>query len=170
MDTASVVLSFLLQTASISSIGITHEHVNTAEVHCLAENVFFEARGEPKHGQYAVAHVTLNRVKHPSYPDTVCEVVGQKTKVRATGKTVCAFSWKCSGNRRISFKTRDGKENHRVIEQYKIALTVAIKTLYGKAADASKGAISFHNPHVSAPGWASRMRLTTKIGNHAFYR
>lgn len=170
MDTASVVLTFLLQTASISSIGITHEHVNAAEIHCLAENVFFEARGEPKHGQYAVAHVTLNRVKHPSYPDTVCEVVGQKTKVRSTGKTVCAFSWKCNNNRRISFKTRDGKDNHRVIAQYTTALTVAIKTLYGKTADASKGAISFHNPRVSAPGWASRMRLTTRIGNHAFYR
>lgn len=40
---------------------------------CLALNVYFEARGEPIIGQYAVAHVTLNRVKENN--STVCKEV-----------------------------------------------------------------------------------------------
>ncbi|MCR4301881.1 MAG: cell wall hydrolase, partial [Sulfuricaulis sp.] len=45
---------------------------------CLALNVYFEARGEPSAGQFAVAEVTMNRVASGRYPDTVCGVVHQK--------------------------------------------------------------------------------------------
>jgi hypothetical protein len=45
---------------------------------CLARNVYFEARGEPVAGQYAVAEVTMNRRASRRFPNTVCEVVYQK--------------------------------------------------------------------------------------------
>jgi spore germination cell wall hydrolase CwlJ-like protein len=48
------------------------------ELGCLVENVYFEARGEDVLGQAAVAYVTLNRVRSPDYPDTICDVVWQK--------------------------------------------------------------------------------------------
>src|SRR5262245_29861041 len=41
-----------------------------AQLLCLAENVYYEARGEPMAGQYAVAEVTLNRLASPYYPKT----------------------------------------------------------------------------------------------------
>ena len=44
---------------------------------CLAQNIYFEARSESQAGMIAVAQVTMNRVKHPRYPNTVCEVVKQ---------------------------------------------------------------------------------------------
>ena len=50
---------------------------------CLARNIYYEARGEPLAGQYAVAEVTMNRKASPFYPKTVCEVVYQRE----------AFSW-----------------------------------------------------------------------------
>ena len=45
------------------------------EFECLALNVYFEARGEPMTGKYAVAAVTLNRVVNPSFPGSICQVV-----------------------------------------------------------------------------------------------
>ena len=50
---------------------------------CLARNVYFEARGEPEAGQYAVAEVTMNRKVSGRYPNTVCGVVYERQ----------AFSW-----------------------------------------------------------------------------
>jgi N-acetylmuramoyl-L-alanine amidase len=44
----------------------------------MVQNVYHEARGEDALGQAAVAHVTLNRVRSPAYPDSVCSVVWQK--------------------------------------------------------------------------------------------
>lgn len=49
-----------------------------AELRCLAENVYYEGRGEPLDGQYAIAEVTVNRVAAPQFPDTVCGVVHDK--------------------------------------------------------------------------------------------
>ena len=47
------------------------------EVKCLAKNIYFEARNQSIQGMYAVADVTLNRVKDSRWPSTVCEVVKQ---------------------------------------------------------------------------------------------
>ena len=44
---------------------------------CLALNVYYEARSEPMDGQYAVAHVVLNRVADDSFPNDACKVVKQ---------------------------------------------------------------------------------------------
>ena len=45
---------------------------------CIALNVYYEARSEPLEGQYAVAHVVLNRVASPRFPDDACTVVQQR--------------------------------------------------------------------------------------------
>ena len=42
-----------------------------AEVECLAMNIYHEARSERTAGMWAVADVTINRVKSISYPNTV---------------------------------------------------------------------------------------------------
>ena len=54
---------------------------------CIALNVYYEARSEPLEGQYAVAHVVLNRVADDKFPDDACKVVKQGLeKDRNTGK------------------------------------------------------------------------------------
>ena len=75
----------VLATASVwvEKTGVRTEARRAAELRCLAENVYYESRGEPLVGQYAVAEVTMNRVASPEFPDSVCAVV------RAKG----AFSW-----------------------------------------------------------------------------
>ena len=51
-----------------------------AQIDCLALNIYREAGHEPEDGKLAVALVTMNRVKAPGFPDSVCKVVQQKTK------------------------------------------------------------------------------------------
>ena len=65
------------------------------EVKCLAQNIYWEARNQSIQGMYAVADVTLNRVKDKRWPSTVCEVVKQRKNER--GKWICQFSWYCDG-------------------------------------------------------------------------
>src|SRR5262249_58140344 len=60
---------------------------------CLAEAIYFEARGEAVRGQMAVAQVVLNRVFSEKYPNTVCGVVYQNAHRRLH----CQFTFACDG-------------------------------------------------------------------------
>ena len=44
---------------------------------CLADNIYFEARGEPEAGQFLVGFITLNRVRDSRWPNDICKVVYQ---------------------------------------------------------------------------------------------
>src|SRR5258706_5652330 len=63
------------------------------DLQCLAENVYFEARGEPLEGQYAVAEVTLNRTRSEHFPHTVCGVVHETRWNASRGRFIADFSW-----------------------------------------------------------------------------
>ena len=49
------------------------------QIECMAKNIYYEAGSEPYEGKLAVAQVTMNRTRNPSFPKSVCEVVKQKT-------------------------------------------------------------------------------------------
>ena len=68
------------------------------EVECLALNIYHEARNQPTAGKLAVAQVTLNRVKHDRFPNTICGVVYQGYYLNNNPiKHKCQFSWWCDG-------------------------------------------------------------------------
>ena len=115
---------------------------------CLARNVYFEARGEPLAGQYAVAEVTMNRKASRLYPRSVCEVVYQKS----------AFSWTDLG----VLPEPEG-------EEWKLAWKVAEAVYYGREAPKVKGALFYHATYVQ-PEWAKDKRPVARIGKHVFYR
>jgi len=69
----------LIATAFFFGLRAANEHQDhRRSLACLARNVYFEARGEPVAGQYAVAEVTMNRRASGRYSNTVCGVVYQK--------------------------------------------------------------------------------------------
>ena len=68
------------------------------DLECLALNIYREAGHEPFEGKVAVAQVTLNRVVDSRFPNTVCDVVYEKTAVYS--KVICQFSWYCDANHR----------------------------------------------------------------------
>lgn len=122
---------------------------------CLALNVYHEARGEPREGQAAVAHVVLNRMGHLAFPDTVCGVVLQGGEVRGR----CQFSWYCDG--------RPDRPLER--EAWEQAKTVAVSALLLGADDPTGGAVYYHTVDVW-PTWTARFTTTVAIGRHIFYR
>lgn len=120
---------------------------NTAEIDCLARNIYWEARGEGQRGMRAVAHVTMNRMESGKFRRTICGVVYQGGQ----------FTWtthKRSPNGHLWQTSRN------------IAANVYTEV---DDSDPTHGATYFHAGNVR-PSWASRFRKTVTIGNHAFYR
>ena len=126
-----------------------------AEWSCLAEALYFEARGESVKGQFAVAEVILNRVKSASYPDTVCGVVKQG----AGQKFQCQFSFVCDG----------APENISEPKAFERAGKVARVMLLSTPSQLTNGATHYHTSNVS-PSWARDFVKTASIGDHRFYR
>ena len=123
---------------------------------CLALNVYFEARGEPLTGKYAVASVTLNRVVSPAFPDSICKVVYQGA---GQGRRDCQFSWACD---RYTDRPRDASA-------WEIAKQVAYNTLFLDKPDPTDGALYFH-ASWARPSWSRTKVKVGRIGGHVFYR
>ncbi len=123
---------------------------------CLAEGIYFEARGEPVPGQAAVAQVILNRVRNPTYPNSICGVVYQNKNWRNR----CQFSFACDRIRdRVNDRTR-----------WEIAQHVAAETTAGRIWLPQVGSSTHYHATYVNPRWARKMKRVGKIGLHLFYR
>lgn len=116
----------------------------TAALLCLAMAVYHEARGEPLPGQVAVAHVVLNRVASPRWPDSVCAVVTQPRQ----------FSFRWSAPRETGAWRR--------------AVAVAAAALAGRSQDPTGGALYFHRAGLRL-AWTAHL-TPRRIGRHVFWR
>jgi len=126
------------------------------EQKCLAEAVYFEARGESVKGQAAVAQVVLNRVRNPAYPSSICGVVYQNVKWRGR----CQFSFACDGKKR--------KVNQPI--QWRLAQDVAMAVTAGQIWLPEVGSSTHYHATYVRPRWARSMIKLEKIGLHIFYR
>ena len=123
-------------------------------LHCLTQAIYYEAGMEPDAGQRGVAQVILNRVRHPSYPGTVCGVVYQGSE-RTTG---CQFTYTCDG----SLNRKPARFHwHR-------AKKVAAEALAGKSYTTVGTATHYHATYVY-PYWAPSLRFLGTVGAHRFY-
>jgi spore germination cell wall hydrolase CwlJ-like protein len=129
------------------------------ELRCMSEAIYHEARGESSRGQRAVAAVILNRVAHPAYPSSVCDVVYQQTKTRG-GSKVCQFSWVCQQSQK-----RPNKES----DLWQRVSNTAYQMINGHLSTPVGRALNFHATGMT-PKWARDDRRVAIIGNHAFYR
>jgi len=123
---------------------------------CLANGIYFEARGESVRGQAAVAQVILNRVRNPAYPNSICGVVYQNDN----WLNRCQFSFACDGRK----KRIESPAN------YKVAQDVAMAVTAGKIFIPEVGSSTHYYANYVHPGWARTMQKMTKIGLHIFYR
>jgi spore germination cell wall hydrolase CwlJ-like protein len=135
--------------------------VNAKHLKCLAQGIYYEARGESMLGQVAVARVIMNRVLH-GFGSNPCSVVYQATvKTNEEGEQVkmCQFSWACDDDR---------KPLNENSPRYRRALDIANKVLTeDKWSDLlPNNTLFFHNLTV-APRWV--YKKVTTIGNHVFY-
>jgi len=123
---------------------------------CLANGIYFEARGESLRGQAAVAQVILNRVRNPTYPNTICGVVYQNQHMR----NACQFSFACDGKKDVI-----ASPSH-----YKTAQDIAMAVTAGKIFLPEVGSSTHYYAQYVSPGWARAMNKMSKIGLHIFYR
>lgn len=128
---------------------------SAAEQRCLAAGIYFEARGETVKGQAAVAQVILNRVRNPTYPDTVCGVVYQNENWRNR----CQFSFACDGI----------KDRVRSPKHWDMAEEIALATTAGKIWFKEVGSSTHYHATYVRPPWARKMRKVGQIGLHIFY-
>jgi spore germination cell wall hydrolase CwlJ-like protein len=118
------------------------------DLRCLAEAVYFEAKGEPLAGQLAVAKVILNRTESGRFPKSVCSVVKQAGQFSFVRDGVVP-----------SVSTSTGA--------FRTAVAIAQVAMNDAWDSPASGALYFHARRVS-PGW--RMTRVASIGNHIFYR
>jgi Cell Wall Hydrolase len=123
---------------------------------CLAEVIYFEARGEAVRGQMAVAQVVLNRVFSGKYPNTVCGVVYQN----ANRRLHCQFTFACDGIPDIV----------REPDMWERAEAIAAEMLDGKLWLPEVGKATHYHASWVRPGWVREMTKMHRLGVHTFYR
>jgi hypothetical protein len=124
---------------------------------CLADAVYFEARGEPLRGQMAVAQVIMNRVFSGYYPNNVCGVVYQN----ANRHLRCQFTFAC-----------EGKDLSKVdeLDMWEQAKTISKDMLDGKIWLAEVGHATHYHAYWVHPSWVHEMKKMYRLGVHTFYR
>jgi spore germination cell wall hydrolase CwlJ-like protein len=117
--------------------------MNTDELKCLTDNIYYEARGETVKGMLMVGKVTINRSNSGLYPNGLCNVVYQKNQ----------FSW-----------TNEKKRKKPNPEEYE-----RIKQLAMASPDFQTDALFYHNQTVH-PQWSKYKVIVGSEGQHTFYK
>lgn len=128
---------------TLKALGLSSSSsVSQTERNLLARVIYGEARGESYLGQVAVGAVILNRVRHPSFPNTIAGVIYQKGAFDAVA---------------------DGQAN---LTPNETAYKAADAALSGW--DPTGGCIYYYNPRTATNKWIRSLPVTTQIGNHVF--
>jgi spore germination cell wall hydrolase CwlJ-like protein len=123
---------------------------------CLAEAVYFEARGEAVRGQIAVAQVVMNRTFSGFYPNTVCRVVYQNKHRHLA----CQFTFACDN---VSDVVREP-------DMWDRAKKIAKAMLDGQLWLPEVAKSTHYHAYWVRPSWVHEMKKTYKFGVHTFYR
>ena len=129
--------------ATLRAIGISEASGSRDQnTWLLARIISAEARGEPYEGQVAVGAVVMNRVRHPSFPNTVAGVIYQSGAFTAV---------------------TDGQFDQPIADS---AWRAAADALNGW--DPSGGAIYYYNPAKTSNAWIRTRPVIKTIGSHIF--
>jgi spore germination cell wall hydrolase CwlJ-like protein len=137
-------------------LGLFDEKVRARQEKCLADAVYFEARGEAVRGQIAVAQVVMNRVFSGFYPTTVCGVVYQNSNRHLA----CQFTFACDGIREVVNEP----------DMWERARKIAKETLDGRLWLPEVAKSTHYHAYWVHPSWVHEMKKMYKFGVHTFYR
>lgn len=127
--------------------------MSDAEIECMAQVIYFEARGEGTTGMIGVGYTVLNRMGSPKFKSTTaCGIVYEKNR------RGCQFSWTC-----------DGKPDRiRSPQLYERARDIAVSVMTREAKNPVGDSIFFRHRNVNSR-YASSQRLVATIGQHRFF-
>ena len=148
--------------------GIDYDYVISQDEHCMALNIYHEARSDSLAGKFAVADVVINRVRDDRYPKTICGVIYQgdhKPSWKDSSQLVpvrnrCQFSWYCDGKNDTPLDADSWNEAVLISSQI-------IKN--GKHRGLTESATHYHADWIE-PYWAPTLQQVGTIGSHIFYR
>jgi spore germination cell wall hydrolase CwlJ-like protein len=137
-------------------LGLTDEKARGRHEKCLAEAVYFEARGEAVRGQIAVAQVVMNRAFSGFYPNTVCGVVYQNKHRHLA----CQFTFACDN---VADVVREP-------DMWDRAKKIAKAMLDGQLWLPEVAKSTHYHAYWVRPSWVHEMKKMYKFGVHTFYR
>jgi len=153
------------------------ESIDINQAHCLATNIYHEARGESYAGKVAVANVTMNRVKSSKFPNTICEVVYQsQMRENWKGEEVpkrnkCQFSWYCDGKSDdIVLVNAEGNVIKERMLAWEMSQMVANQSVRGNLIDITDGSTHYFNSELANPHWANAYQQVVQIDSHSFLK
>lgn len=115
---------------------------------CLTKNIYYEAGVEHTNGKYAVAHVTINRLKTGQWGNDICAVVYAKKQ----------FSW--------TLQKKLPKPDPKLWAE---AREVAVNVLNGARVSGLTNSLFYHAIYIKDPKWVDIRHEVGQIGNHIFY-
>lgn len=115
---------------------------------CLTKNIYYEAGVEPVAGKYAIAHVTVNRLKTGQWGNNICSVVYAKKQ----------FSW--------TLQKKLPKPNPKLWAQSR---EIAVNVLNGARVSGLKNSLYYHADYIKTPKWVDIRHEVGQIGQHIFY-
>jgi spore germination cell wall hydrolase CwlJ-like protein len=137
-------------------LGLFDDKARAKSEKCLAEAVYFEARGEAVRGQIAVAQVVMNRAFSGFYPSTVCGVVYQNKHRHLA----CQFTFACD---RVADVVREP-------DMWDRAKKIAKAMLDGQLWLPEVAKSTHYHAYWVRPSWVNEMKKMYKFGVHTFYR
>jgi spore germination cell wall hydrolase CwlJ-like protein len=137
-------------------LGLFDEKSRAKSEKCLAEAVYFEARGEAVRGQIAVAQVVMNRAFSGFYPNTVCGVVYQNKHRHLA----CQFTFACDN---VADVVREP-------DMWDRAKKIAKAMLDGQLWLPEVAKSTHYHAYWVRPSWVNEMKKMYKFGVHTFYR
>jgi spore germination cell wall hydrolase CwlJ-like protein len=137
-------------------LGLLDEKSRAKSEKCLAEAVYFEARGEAVRGQIAVAQVVMNRTFSGFYPNTVCGVVYQNKHHHMA----CQFTFACDN---VADVVREP-------DMWDRARKISKAMLDGLIWLPEVGKSTHYHAYYVRPSWVSEMKKMYRFGVHTFYR
>jgi len=123
-------------------------HYTKQDLDCLARNVYYEAGSEDQRGKFAVAHVTVNRLKTGYWGNSICKVVYARAQ----------FSW--------TLAKKLPKPDPGLWAE---SQDIARKVLTGYRVSGLMRSLYYHAVYIKDPIWADPTQQAGQIGNHVFY-
>lgn len=127
---------------------------------CLAQAIYYEARGESREGQLAVANVIINRALSSRYPSSICGVVYQNAD---KGRFKCQFTFACDGRSDV---VRERAAWNRSV---KLAEAAFYEYQQGDRPGVLPNSALFYHTTSVAPKWSRTFNRVAAIGSHIFY-
>lgn len=121
------------------------------DMHCLTKNIYHEAGVEPLEGKFAVAQVTLNRLKTRKWGNNICDVVYAKGQ----------FSWT------LYKKKRFEQPKGPLWEESQMVANKVLK--HGVRVPSLKESTYYHADYVK-PVWSKTVVKIQQVGQHIFYK